>query len=328
MPSTPPPPLTNFSQLQAAYYLMLEQKQYEKAVALIRRIYNQFPHAHSLLIRWSIGLFALMGQEATALRALEDAVTNGHYYREAKLRHDADLQPLRQNPRFRSLSSHSGVLYEEKRRQTQPEMLLLPPSAPPPWPLLLVLHENMGSAPLAQPYWHTAVAQGWLVALLQSQQLSPVTNHYVWDDIQASIEQVTAQYETLRTSQPINPEQVVLAGYGQGGLLAHKLVANHPFPSRGGILIEGWSLDEFKSDKLFLGRVSRPRYYLMAGHLAPGQIFDFYEEAQKLARQLGRMGFLGRVEALKHPIPGLPSDLSTPLAHALTFILGNEAASP
>lgn len=316
--------LSNFSQLQAHYFLFCERREYKKALKLIQNEYNQFLAAKSLLMRWCVGLFAQMGQEQKALKVLEEATMNGHFYRAAKLRHDADLQPLRLNPRFRALSAHSGTLYEEQRRQMRPEMRVLIPQTPPPWPLLLVLHENMGNAVTTEPYWTTAVEEGWVVAILQSKQLGWATGHYVWDDVESSLEQIRCQYDALCQQYPIDEQRVVVAGYGQGGYIAQKVVEHQRLLARGAILVEGWSLDEFKHLRLFLSRQPRPRYYLLAGQDVPGQIFDYYEEAQKLSRQFSRMGFLCRVEGLETKVPGLPPKLNGALSRALRFVTVSE----
>ena len=312
--------IANFSQLQAQYHLYCEQKEYQLALQLIRREYNRFAEAKPLLMRWCIGLFAQMGQEQRALAALEAAIADRQYYREAKLRHDADLQSLRLNSRFRALSTQSGTLYEEQKRHVRPEVLVLPPQTPPPWPMLVVLHEHMGNVETVRPYWHTAVEEGWLVAFVQSNQLGWATGHYVWDEVEPALTQLQAQIESLPQQYPIQPKQIVVAGHGQGGAIAQKLVSERDTAVRGVVLVEGWTLDTFKQTHLLLSHQPRPRYYLLASQNLPGQIFDYYEEAHKLARQLGRMGFLCRVEGLTSHVPGLPTEMAPVVRRALHFV--------
>lgn len=312
--------IANFSQLETGYFLLRERQAYSQALKLIRQEYSRFPQAKALLTRWCIGLFAQMGQADKALAALEDALSAGHYFREEKLRHDVDLQSLRHNPRFRSLSKQSGTLYEEHRRQVQPTLQVLRPSTPPPWPVLLALHEGMGSAALAELTWHTAVSDGWLVALPQSSQLGWATGHYVWDDLDLSLSQLQSQYAQLQQEYPLQRDRIVVAGYGQGGYTAQKALEQQALPAHGAILVEGWSLDSFKHMHHFLSRSPRPCYYLLAGQNIPDQIFDHYEEAQKLSRQFARMGFRCRVEGWTGKKAGLPEEFGELLGRGLQFV--------
>ena len=311
--------IANFSQLQASYFLMCERQAYALALKLIRQEYSRFPAAKSLLTRWCIGLFAQMGQEERALAALEDAISGGDYFREEKLRHDADLQALRHSSRFRSLSKQSGTLYEEHRQQVRPDLRVLTPQTPPPWPILIALHENMGNTAVSEPYWHTAVDEGWLVVLPQSSQLGWATCHYVWDNLEIALAQIQSQYAQLQQDYALQlqTDKLVVAGYGQGGYVAQKLLEQQP--ARGAILVEGWSLDAFLQMHRFLNRSTRPRYYLLAGQNIPEQIFDHYEEAQKLSRQFARMGFLCRVEGWTEKTMGLPTEFDKLLGRALQF---------
>ncbi len=315
--------IDNFSQLQAGYFLMCERQAYAPALKLIRQEYGRFPAAKSLLTRWCIGLFAQMGQEERALTALDDAISAGHYFREEKLRHDADLQALRHNSRFRSLSKQSGTLYEEHRQQVRPDLLVLTPQTPPPWPVLIALHESMSNTAVSEAYWHTAVDEGWLVVLPQSSQLGWATGHYVWDKTEIALSQIQGQYAQLQQDYALQlqTDSVVVAGYGQGGYVAQKLLEQQPSPftARGAILVEGWSLDGFQHMHRFLNRSPRPRYYLLAGQNIPGQIFDHYEEAHKLSRQFARMGFLCRVEGWKEKRVGLPAGFDKLLGRGLQF---------
>jgi hypothetical protein len=98
-------------------------------------------------------------------------------------RQDADLQPLQGMPEFEQRLEVCRQRQAAAQAAAQPFLVVLQPGrlAPPAagYPLLLALHGNNQNARAALDSWRPAVAEGWLVALLQSSQVGG-TDAYVW----------------------------------------------------------------------------------------------------------------------------------------------------
>src|SRR5205085_2036790 len=96
------------------------------------------------------------------------------------------LAPLQEIPAFQALVARSKERRDEAVAQAAPPPILLQPStAAGPFPLLIALHGNLGSAARFAPHWQLAADMGWMVALPESRHLGWVSGLYDWqEDVQ------------------------------------------------------------------------------------------------------------------------------------------------
>ena len=87
-------------ELSAQAYQLYAQKEYAKALELNKQAYKLDPDDSRLIYNLAC-MYALNGEEETALDLLEKAVAKG-FYAPGQISGDADFAPLREDPRFKA----------------------------------------------------------------------------------------------------------------------------------------------------------------------------------------------------------------------------------
>ena len=106
-------------------------------------------------------------------------------------------------------------------------------------PLLIALHGNRSTAEAEFDHWRPAVSAGWMLAMPQSTRVDedgtsiwnpPGTNEWPVDEIQT-------HYETLLREYPIDPDNLIIAGFSMGAGLAAWLTLHRYIKARGFIMV-------------------------------------------------------------------------------------------
>jgi predicted esterase len=296
-----------------------DQGDYAAALALTLQIAADFPEQHGRTSFWKICLLTRTGQIPAALQAFEAAIQAGWWWSEANLRRDPDLEPLQGTPEFERLVAVSKERHAAAQAAAEPEMLVREPApgSARPYPLLIALHGQGGTAQADLPYWEAACQRGWLVAALQSAQLA-WPGAYAWDDREAAQRQVVGQFEGLCTRHPVDRSRLIVGGFSQGAALAVRLALNGSLPARGFLAVVPGMIDrELLAEWAAARRPGPVRGYLVAGGRDPRHAFF-----QQICETLPQHGVPCRME--DHPEMGheFPPEFEHSLDEGLKFIIG------
>ncbi|SEI75242.1 hypothetical protein SAMN04488058_101515 [Deinococcus reticulitermitis] len=175
---------------------------------------------------WAACLHAGLGEVEEALRALEGVEARGDWLAPARLRHDADLDALRNEERFVRLLARWEARRVEEQARTRPQLRVF---GAPARPALIALHENLSSADATQTLHSDLLAQGERVALAQSGQLGGLGS-YVWNDAAQADREARAWAAELG-GRPL------WAGFSAGAQVATRVVLTGQVPARGLLLV-------------------------------------------------------------------------------------------
>jgi predicted esterase len=279
-------PSATISELADEMFRLYARGEYEQALALINRDFEQFTDFRGRLFFWRACLNSMLGQQQEALSQLAQALDLGFAYSEDGLRGDSDLHSLQGLPEFEQLVARSQERYAQLAANVvSTSQVILPSlSTPPPYPLLMVLHGNNSSAGWTAGYWQVAAKQGWLVLLPQSSQMGWDNGAFVWNDEEQARRDVQQHYEHVQQEYGIDPERVVIAGFSRGARVALSLALNGVIPASGVIAVapalrqnpaELFPATDIRSERM-------PSVYLIIG----ARDEPFYEPTVALAEYL------------------------------------------
>jgi dienelactone hydrolase len=197
---------------------LYEQQEYVAALAVVDSERGSLPGYLSDLAHLAACLHALAGDPVAALRELRDAAAVGAWWHPRLLLDDDDLDAVRGLPGFDDLVAEARV----RSAAAQAAVRDLPPvvrrpSTPHPHGLLVVLHGAGQDAADAAARWSAAVDHGFLLAAVDSSQLSTPT-YRTWPDQAAAAADIGAALETLEPADRALP--VVAAGFSAGARAA------------------------------------------------------------------------------------------------------------
>ncbi len=315
-----------FSDLLAKAYQLYLKKEYAQALDLIEREAGRFPEQENTAYFWRICLVSRMGQPTRAVQFLEEAIAAGHWYREARLQEDEDLEPLQGRPDFERLAAICRERQAQAQAGAEPALVTLPPegqcgTGDEPCPLLIALHGNTRNAPSSVEYWRSAVARGWLLALPQSSQVSG-PDAYVWDDREWTKREIREHHVALVEEYAVDGDRVILGGFSMGGELAIWLVLSDAVEARGFVVVGPGGPYIHQPDK-WVPLIEASRERGLRGYIVVGELDVFCLEGSKaLATILRSQGIPCEVEV--HPDLGhdFPPDFEVSLARGLEFVLG------
>jgi poly(3-hydroxybutyrate) depolymerase len=224
-------------------------------------------------------------------------------------------------PEFERLVAVSERGHAAAQASARPVMLVREPAAGDagPYPLLIALHGQGGTAEADLESWQKACSQGWLVAALQSAQLA-WPGAYAWDDRDKAQEQVLSQFEGLCALYRVDRSRVVVGGYSQGGALAIRLTLNGSLPARGFLSVVPGMIDQELLTEWAAARRDHPlRGYIVAGGKDPR--YGFFKQA---CETLPQNDIPCQME--DHPEMGheFPPDFEKTLENALKYLLTEE----
>lgn len=266
---------------------------------------------------------ALTGKDELALDLFEQAVDLGLWWTEEYLHSDPDLKSLQGTPRFERLVAVCEERYQQALEEARPELVVLPPAegASPPYPMLFAIHGRMNNAADFSAYWESLPAQGWLVALPQSSQVTG-PGSFIWDDDRTAMTELRLHFAALLDQHSIDRRRIVWAGFSQGGGLAARLALDPDVPGSKFLLVCPWMPDV---EQLASGGAldSEARgFFVLGGRDDSGEVAD------QIRSRVEALGVPHRVET--HPELGhdFPEDFERSLNVALDYLLAGESGDP
>lgn len=314
-----------FDALLNRAYQLYQMEEYVQALDLLTREAGQFPEQAQTLYFWRICLAARARRMALAIQLLGEALAAGHWYPEAQLRGEEDLEPLQGLAEFEKLVEVSRQRHAAVQAKAVPLLLTLEPEKESPAdlpspPLLLALHGNRSNARSAVDHWRPAVDLGWLLALPQSSQVGG-PEAYIWDDRDWAEREIKEHYAALREQQVFDPRRVVVGGFSLGGELAIWLALSGAIEARGFIAVgPGGPLMREPDNWIPLIEAGQSRG--LRGYIVLGEQDAFcHDSAQALTQMLWARDIPCQLEV--HPGLGhsFPREFRRSLARALEFIL-------
>ena len=260
---------------------------YASALAVTERLASEFSGQAQETTYWRICLLSRLNKIEAALDTFDKALEGGLWWSETTLRRDPDLEPLQGLPEFESLVGLSERSHVSAQATTRPEMLVREPTADNmgPYPLVMVLHGQGGSAEGNLRFWQPACSLGWLVASLQSAQMA-WPGAYAWEDQDKAQEQVLGQFESLCGKYPVDRSRVIFGGISQGAALAIRLTLNGSAPVRGFLAVVPGQIQQELLTKWIATRRNQPvRGYIVAGGKDPR--YTFFKQVCETLAQYG-----------------------------------------
>jgi pimeloyl-ACP methyl ester carboxylesterase len=229
-----------FDTLLSQTYRLYQAADYVQALDLITREGRAFPERAQTWYYWRVCLATRAGQAALALQLFDEALAAGLWFSVTLLRQDSDLQPLQGMPEFEQRLEVCRQRQAAAQAAAWPLLIVLQPggrlSPGAGYPLLLALHGNNQNAHATLDSWRPALAEGWLVASLQSSQVGG-TDAYVWNDRDWAVREIQAGYSALCQTYPVDLERVVVAGFSLGAETAIWLALTATIKARGFIAV-------------------------------------------------------------------------------------------
>ncbi len=208
-----------FDTLLIQTYRLHQAGDYAQALDLMTREGRAYPEHAQTWYYWRVCLATRTGQTALAFQLFDEALAAGFWFNVTLLRQDSDLQSLQGMAEFEQRVEVCRQRQAAAQAAARPLSIVLQPSTPllpgAEYPLLLALHGNDQNAQVALDSWRPALAGGWLVAVLQSSQVSGA-DAYVWNDRDWAAREIQASYATLCQTYPVDSGRVVVAGFSRG----------------------------------------------------------------------------------------------------------------
>jgi len=310
-----------FAELRRAMFRHYGERRYREALAAARAAGERFPDQEARTAYWEACLLCRGGNADEAVRVLEIARSHGRWWGEGLLTKDPDLEPLWGRAEFARLVGGCREAHRAALAAAKPQVFILRPDVSLPLsspPLLLSLHGRSGSAEEDAPYFQSATARGWIVALAQGTQLEG-EGMYTWDDSTQAKEDVAWAYKEVLRSQPVDPDRVVLAGISQGGALALALALQSELLSVCGFVavIPSVTLAEEALDHAREAARRGVRGWIISGEKDPR-----CARVRDLHAKLVQAGLVCHLEVLPNLGHEIPEGFAVQLAQALQFVTG------
>lgn len=308
-----------FSELRRAMFRHYGEARYREALAAAREAEERFPDQETRTAYWVACLLCRDGNADEAVRVLETARNHGHWWGEGLLKKDPDLEPLWGRPEFVRLAEGCREAHRAAQAAAKPRVFILCPDvplSPSSHPLLLSLHGRSGNAEEDAPYFQSATARGWIVALAQGIQLEG-EGMYTWDDPTQAKEDVAWAYGEVLRSHPVDPNRIILAGISQGGALALALTLQGKLlPACGFVaIIPSATLIEEALDHACEAARRGVRGWIASGEKDPR-----CTRVRDLHAKLVRAGLVCHLEVFPNLGHEIPEDFAAQLSQALEFV--------
>jgi predicted esterase len=226
-------PYATFGQLTEQLVQHFQNRQYAEALDLIMAEGGNFPQDRMWADYWKMVSAARVGNRELVFEVARKSLADGLWYGEVLWRQSPSYAPLQGDPEFEQIVADSLAAQLRDTPSTEPVVINRTPSNhSAKSPLLMALHGNQATAEKTLPFWESAVVDGWVLAVPQSDQVM-FKNAFAWDDLERSKAYLTSQYDTLAKNTIFDSSQVVIAGHSMGGLIAIQMALEGLIPVRG-----------------------------------------------------------------------------------------------
>jgi predicted esterase len=221
-----------YDALYTQFTKLYQDQQWAAGLELLTREFEHFPERAADLYYLRFCMAARLEDRPQFFGLLQEALDAGIWYSEPILRESPSLLPWQGDP---ELEQHIQVHldYQAQAQTPAPPSATRLPETSPPYPLLLALHGNTGSAKNEVGSWEGVTAGGWMLSMPQSSQMFWAGGG-VWND--ESLPELEAYYQQLSAVYALDPQRVVLGGFSMGGEIALRAALTSAIPARGFVL--------------------------------------------------------------------------------------------
>lgn len=311
------PRFTEYSELFDAVVRLREQGQVNEALALMEAEGPRFPKQTAFVHLWRMSLSVTLGRPDHAIQALDEALAAGCRYPAPMLRDWPAIAPLRDIVEFERLMHIAAMRYDAELTASHPTLIVELPQVVAPaagLPLMVALHGNNDTAAGTVPFWRPATAQGFVLAVPGSAEISLSPGLFVWNDADRAHADVLGHVERIAREQRIDPSRIVLGGFSAGAWRALQLAYSPAMRARAAIAVGPWiPLKEVDP----LASACPVRTFIAVGdHDKSG-----YEGSLALAERLRAQGVAVEAEVIPGYGHAYPSRWDALLGKALDFAL-------
>jgi pimeloyl-ACP methyl ester carboxylesterase len=226
-------PYATYNNLTEQLIQYFQNQKYAEALELITVEAPNFPGDRMWADYWKMVSAARLENRELVYQVAHKMLADGLWYGEILWRQSPSFAPLQGDAQFEQIVSDS--LAAQLRDMPAGEPLVLtkfPTDHSARSPLLIALHGNQSTAERTLPFWASAVSDGWVLAIPQSDQVM-FKDAYAWDDLEKARAFVTSQYEALAKNTLFDSQKVIIAGHSMGGLVAIRIALEGLLPISG-----------------------------------------------------------------------------------------------
>ncbi len=266
-------------------------------------------------------VFALAGDETSALHWLAKAAANGFAYFSV-MESDSDLDSLRDSPGYAKIRDLVVMNLDRHRAELIREAAEVPPltvlprgdGIDGPRPLIIVLHGHGGHAEEYPAVWGPAAQEiGAILAVPQGAKR--VGAGRAWTDVNEAEAIVRLTIDYVRSRFEVDWDRVVLTGFSQGGFMATAVAGRHPRIFTGVIPMAGPYIPGIDAPPP--AEAGDPRYYFMVGSLDRVE-----DEVRQAATDFEHAGYEVDLRVYLGTGHTFPRATKKELVRALKFVLG------
>lgn len=315
-------PYTTFNQLTEQLVQHFQNQRYAEALELIMTEGGNFPEDRMMADYWKMVSAARVENRKLVYEVARKSLADGLWYGEVLWRQSPSYAPLQGDPEFEKIVADSLEAQSRDKPSTEPIVIIKTPlNHSAKSPLLIALHGNQSTAKGTLPFWESAVLDGWVTVLPQSNQ-TVFKGAFAWDDLEKSKAYIVRQYDALVKNTAFDEKQVVIAGHSMGGLIAIQTALEGLIPIRG-FVVNGPGvpyLDEPEElDKLLISTRQRG----LCGYFILGQQDDVINipEVESLAEKMKAAGIPCQVEVIANSTHDHNPAYDPALRRGLAFVL-------
>jgi predicted esterase len=303
-----------FGQLTQQLIQHFQDQRYAEALELIMAQANNFPEDRIWADYWKMVSAARVGNRELVYEVARSSLADGLWYGEVLWRLSPSYAPLQGDPEFEKIVADSLQAQLKDLPAKEPVVITkMPADHSPKSPLLIALHGNQSTAERTLPFWESAVMDGWVIAIPQSDQVM-FKGAFAWDDLEISKAYVTSQYDSLAQNTNFDAQQVVIAGHSMGGLIAIQTALEGRIPVRG-FVVNGPAIPYLDAPEELAKLLNSARQRGLRAYFILGEQDEAINtpEVKNLAAKMMTVGIPCEVEM----VPGATHDYSPAYAAAL-----------
>jgi len=330
---------TGFLDYRNRLFRYYNQSRYREALEVARDAAKKFPDYDVKTSFWIACLQSRLGHHAEAILTLQDAV-NRNIWWPAEVLRDADLDPIRGRPEFKTLEAECNRLKREHVNQkASPDLLVrVPPGygEGKEWPALMVFHQRYGERPeLSSAPWLAVLSTGMILAVPWSSQVYAHDGRS-WDSIEVSEKDIKWAFSKLKDYR-LDSKNLVVGGFSQGGALSIYTVLKRIVPVRGFVAVapSDWIIPEEKPaterqlpSEAFLSIVEASDCRGLRGSIIIGDKDPFFPKIEQLYELMVQKGLEGQMQIEAGLGHEYPEKFEDKLRSALDFVLEKGAKVP
>ncbi len=265
-------------------------------------------------------VYALSGDAGSALHWLGRAAASG-FARLSVLDADSDLVTVRDRPGYSNVRAQ--VAGNEQRRSQEIDrraatspVLIVPPNdfdRKQPVPLIIAFH-GYGDRPGNYPRFWGGPADAFGAVLAVPQGLRPVGDGFGWGEVGEADAILQHTLKEVQRKYIVDPDQVILTGFSQGGFIALALGLRYPDRFAGVIPMAGPYIPEIDAPPRARG--GDPRYFFMVGERDRA-----VSDMRRAAKDYESAGFDVKLRVFQDTGHSFPRASDRELRNALRWVL-------